>query len=43
MVLNSILFNIFINHLEDKQNGTLIKSADGAKQTFEFTVGKVTI
>lgn len=32
MVLSLILFNIFINHLEDEQNSTLIKSSDGAKQ-----------
>lgn len=31
-VLSLILFNIFINHLEDEQNSTLIKSSDGAKQ-----------
>lgn len=45
MVLSLILFHIFINHLEDEQNGTLIKSADGAKQRdiSECTVGKVTI
>lgn len=43
MVLSLILFHIFINHLEDEQNGTLIKSADGAKQRdiSESTVGKV--
>lgn len=32
ITLSLILFNIFINHLEDEQNTTLIKSEDGAKQ-----------
>lgn len=32
VILSLILFNIFINHPEDEQNSTLIKSADGDKQ-----------
>lgn len=32
MELSLILFTIFINHLEDEQNNTLIKSSGGAKQ-----------
>lgn len=45
VVLSLILFNIFVNHLEDEQNSTLAKSADGAKQRdiSESTVGKVAI
>lgn len=45
MVLSLILFYIFVNHLEDEQNSTLIKSADGAKQRdiSESTVGKAAI